>query len=132
MTTPLTRWLVWVDEAGSAQLGPAFNTYFYYVVLAYLYSPLFIGLFLLTLGKRWRPADGEISASMLIFSFMSPTLYFLQAALVGEQYVILSLAVTLSLVYLITNVSTHTALDTQAKIEAVETDLRIASKILEA
>ena len=129
VTTPVTRWLVWVDEAGAAQYGPIFDTYFYYGVLAYLYSPSIIGIFLLTVGRRWRPADGEITVPMFIFSAMAPTLYFVQAALIGADNAILSLAVTLALVYFITNESTLTVLKTQAHIEAVEADLRIASKI---
>ena len=60
---------------------------------------------------------------------MVPTLYYLEAAFVGDEYVVMSVPVTLSLVYLITNESTRNALKAQAHIEAVETDLRIASKI---
>lgn len=129
VTTPLTRMLCWVDETGILHYGPVFSYYFYYLVLAYLYAPSIIGLFLLTLGKRWRPADGEISVTMFVFSAMAPTLYFLEAAFVGDDYVIMSVPVTLALVYLITNESTRNALKAQAQIEAVETDLRIASKI---
>ena len=60
---------------------------------------------------------------------MAPTLYFLEVAFIGEENVIMSVPVTLALVYLITNESTRNALKAQAHIEAVETDLRIASKI---
>ncbi len=66
---------------------------------------------------------------MFVFSAMAPTLYFLEAALVGEEQTTLSLPGALALLYLITNESTHRVLDTQAKVEAVETELRIASKI---
>lgn len=127
--TPVTQIFAWVDEAGYAHLGPLFSTYFYYLVLAYLYSPLLIGLFFLTVGRRLQPVDGEITVPMFVFSAMAPTLYFVEMAFIGADYVTLSVPVTLALVYLITNESTHNALKTQAHIEAVETDLRIASTI---
>ena len=67
-----------------------------------------------------------------MFGGMAVALYYLQLLLLPgatDSYVTMSLPVSLSLVYLITNVSTHAALETQAHIEAVETDLRIASRI---
>jgi serine phosphatase RsbU (regulator of sigma subunit) len=121
--------LIWVDENGYVKYGPAFNIYFSCIVLTYLFVPSIIGFYYLTLGRNRLPADGEISITMFVFSGMTPVIYFLQLALVDSKHTTTSVAVTLALLYLITNESTHRVLDTQAKVEAVETELRIASKI---
>lgn len=132
LSTPLTHLILWLDQSGVEHAGPLMDTFFLWLMLAYFLSPALIAAFLLTLGRKLRPADGEISGSMIVFGVMIVALYFLQVVLLPEgfsKYTTVSLPVSLALVYLITNVSTHNALDIQAKIEAVETDLRIASKI---
>ena len=63
---------------------------------------------------------------------MAPLLYWFQLLIIGDGndvYETVSLPVALALVYLVTNVSTHTVMETRAQVEAVETDLRIAAKI---
>ena len=132
ITSQLTHLVIWVDERGVVNMGPLFSGLFYWLVLAYLLSPALIALCLLTVARNKRPAGGDISPSVFVFSVMVPVLYYLGVWFIGDEYSdyqTMSLPVSLSLVYLITNVSTHTALETQAQVEAVETDLRIASKI---
>ena len=132
LTTHMSQLVLWVDETGAGQMDVLVDALLYWFVLAYLLSPLFIALFFLTLGRKMRPADGEISWSLFVFGGMAVILYYLQMLVLSsdlDRFLTMSLPVSLSLVYLITNVSTHTALDTQAKVKAVETDLRIASKI---
>ena len=48
---------------------------------------------------------------------------------VDSKYLALSLAVSIAMVYLTTNVSTHTLLETRAKMEATEADLRVGTQI---
>lgn len=132
LTNNFTGLLVKLDENGALISGALFNIAFYCLVLTYIFSPLFIAVYYLTLGKNRKPADAQIHVSLFIFGIMAIALYYLQVWFIGDiasPYQTMSLPVSLSLVYLVTNVSTHTALDTQAHIEAVETDLRIASKI---
>ncbi len=132
LTTPWTRLLFWVDEGGIAHTEVFFDIFFQGVIYIYIFTPLLIAIYFLTLGKARRPADGEIPASLFVFGIMAPALYLLELLLLGkgmDVYENTSLPISLALVYLITNVSTHNALDTQAKMEAVESDLRIASKI---
>ena len=132
LSTPLSHLMIWLDESGAEHVGPIMDTFFTWLMLAYFLSPALIAAIFLTLGRKLRPAGGEISGSMIAFGVMIVVLYYLQLFLLPEEfseYTTLSLPVSLALVYLITNVSTHTALDTQAKMESVETDLRIASKI---
>ena len=129
LTTPFTGLVAWVDENGVVHEGPVFDGLFYWIVLAYLFIPPIIALYFFTLGREKKPAGGEVTVSMIIFGIMAPVLYFLELATIGDEYSTLSLPVALALMYLITNESTHTALKTQAQIEAVESDLRIASRI---
>ena len=132
VTTPWTRLMFWVDESGTMQTMILFDTFFHAIVYLLIFSPLIIGVYLLTFGKRRRPAGGEIPVSMFIFGALAPLLYWSQLILLdngGEVFETSSPPVSLALVYLVTNVSTHMLLDTRAHIEAVETDLRIASKI---
>ena len=132
ISSQLTHLVIWMGEDGIMQYGPLFEGLFLWLVLAYLLAPAFLAVYFLTIGKNKRPADGEISPSMFVFSIMVPAFYFLEIALINDSespYQTMSLPVSLALLYLITNVSTHTALKTRAQMESVETDLRIASKI---
>lgn len=132
LTTAWTQLLFWVDESGFVHTMVFFDTFFQGIVYLYMFTPLVIALYFLTLGKNKRPAGGEIPVSLFVFGVMAPVLYGLELLLLGDgmnAYENTSLPISLALVYLVTNVSTHHALDTQAKMEAVKTDLRIASKI---
>ena len=132
ITTPWTQLLFWVDEGGTTHTEVFFDIFFQGVIYLYIFTPLIIAIYFLTLGKAKRPANAEIPASLFVFGIMAPALYLLELLLHGEGmdvYENTSLPIALALLYLITNVSTHNALDTQAKMEAVESDLRIASKI---
>lgn len=131
-TTAWTQLLFWVDEDGMVHTEVFFDIFFQGVVYLYLFTPLVMAVFFLTLGKSKRPAGGEIPTSLFVFGIMAPALYILELVLLGEgmsAYENTSLPISLALVYLVTNVSTHNALDTQAKMEAVESDLRIATRI---
>ncbi len=130
--TPWTHLMFRVDESGIVRTMEFFDVFFHGIVYLYIFSPLLIALYFLTLGKKRRPTDCEIPASMFIFGITAPILYWAQVMILGdggEVFETTSLPVALALVYLVTNVSTHTALKARANLEAVETDLRIASKI---
>lgn len=132
ITTPWTRLLFWVDESGVVQTMLLFNTAFEDTVYLYVFSPLLVAIFFLTLGKDKRPADCKISKSMFAFAIIAPVIYWVQLTLLGDgmdAYETTSMPLSLALVYLITNESTNAALETRAKMEAVESDLRFASKI---
>ncbi|HAG03935.1 MAG TPA: serine/threonine-protein phosphatase [Lachnospiraceae bacterium] len=131
-TTMHTKIIFWVTEGGKVQLMPFFDDTFHALVYFYFFSPLLVALFFLTIGKQKRPSGGEIPISMFIFGAMAPILYWFQVAFFGGENGVFetsSLPVSLALVYLVTNVSTNIVLKTRAKVEAVETDLRIAAKI---
>ena len=132
LTTAWTRLMFWVDEGGHVQTMELFDIVFQGMIYLYIFTPVIMALYFRTLGKGRLPEGGEVPLSMLIFGALAPALYGVELLILGgnmPDYKNASLPVALALVYLVTNVSTHNALDAQAHIEAVESDLRIASKI---
>ena len=134
ITTPWTRLMFWVDDKGVIKPMILFDTLFQIIAYYFVFSPLLAAFYYLTLGKKKRPAGGEIPTSVFVFAAIAPIIYWIQLMILGEgadAYIETSLPISIALVYLVTNLSTHAVLDTRAHIEAVETDLRIASKIQE-
>lgn len=132
ITTPWTRFMFWIGENGIVNMMPFFDGGFHSIVYFYIFSPLLAALYFLTVGKHKRPAGCEIPVSIFIFGIMAPLFYWMEVILLGSgnaTYESSSIPVSLALVYLVTNTSTRAVLETQAQVEAVETDLRIASKI---
>ena len=123
LTTAWTQLLFWVDESGIVRTMVFFDTFFQGIVYLYMFTPLVIALYFLTLGKNKRPAGGEIPVSLFVFGILAPALYGLELLLLGEgtdAYENTSLPISLALVYLVTNVSTHNVLNARAKMEAVK------------
>ncbi len=132
VTTPWTKLVFWVDEGGVVRTEELFNSLFQGMVLLYIFIPVLIAIFFLTLGKKFRPADGEIPVSLIVFGIMAPVIFAMELIILGEgmdDFQTTSIPISLALVYLVTNMSTHSVLDAQAQIKSVETELRIASKI---
>ena len=132
ITTPWTHVVVWLDSKGHVNEGFMLGTVFYIWLFIYVFFPLFQAIYYVTIGKNRRKENSKITFSLFVFGIMIPILYFLEFSFIGgdsESYQIVSLPISIALVYLITNISTHTVLENRAKVEAVETDLRIATKI---
>ena len=131
-TTPWTYLMFRVDESGNVLTMEFFETVFHGIVYLYIFSPLLIAVYFLTIGKKRKPAGGEIPLSIFVFGAIAPFLYWLQLLLLGDGadvYETTSIPVSLALVYLVTNVSTHSLLKTRAKVEATESELRVATDI---
>ena len=131
VTTQWTRLMFWVDESGYLRIL-FFNYIFFIVADIYIVAPMLLAVYYLTLGKHRRPVGGDIPASLFVFVGLSPVLYSLETMLLGEgmsTYETTSVPISLALLYLVTDISTHKVLDSQAKVKEVESDLRIASKI---
>ena len=131
-TTPWTYLMFRVDESGNVLTMEFFETVFHGIVYLYIFSPLLIAVYFLTIGKKRKPAGGEIPLSIFVFGAIAPFLYWLQLLLLGDGadvYETTSIPVSLALVYLVTNVSTHSLLKTRAKVEATEADLRVGTEI---
>ena len=126
------RRLFFVDENNNIQTTDFFDYLFLGIELLYILVPILFAGFLLVLDKKNRPIGRKTPASVFIFGVMAPVLFILQVLLIGEElskFETTSMPISLALMYLITNVSTHSALNTRAKMEAVESEMRIASKI---
>ena len=130
-TTPWTRLVFWVDEKGILQEMLLFHTLFYALLLAYLLSALAPAVYYAVSANSRGTVKGQVAKSLIIFGILAPLFYGLEILVVGvdSDYHALSLPCTVALVYLSTNVSTHLLLDTQAKMNVVENDLRMAAKI---
>ena len=132
ITTPLTRLLFSVDENGILQEMPLFGTLFYALLLVYLLPSIGLPLYYAFRGKHKKPETVRTARSLLVFAILAPGGFLLQILVLGNpdsDYLALSLAIAVALVYLVTDISTHSLLETRAQIEAAEADLRIAAKI---
>lgn len=131
VTTPLTHWVVGVDEAGVLHEEVLFDALFTPLMALYLLTALISAVEYAIRGRRNNPTATRIAYNMIVFGVLTPGVYVLEICLLGadSNYLALSLAVSVSLVYLTTNVSTHTLLETRAKVEATESDLRVATRI---
>ena len=132
VSTPWTRLLFWVDEQGILQEMVLFGSLFYIVLLGYLLGALIPALYYIFFGHNKDKTTKQLGINLIIFGVIGPIVYLLEMLVIGDpdsDYYVLSPAVSLALVYLSSNVNTHMLLETQAKVEAVESDLRIAAKI---
>ena len=82
-------------------------------------------------ADRLEKESPRMIGTLIVFGIMAPAVYVLEILLLGidSNYLALSLAVSVAMVYLTTNVSTHTLLETRAKVEATESELRVATEI---
>ena len=132
ISTPWTHLVFKMTETGRVQEMVLFGTLYIGLLYFYVFSPIILTIYFLTIGRKKKPENAEILGSFFVFCIMIPILYWLQQLILGEKlsnYENLSLPVSIALVYLVTNVSTKTVLKSRAKVEAIETDLRIAAKI---
>ena len=132
ITTPWTHLFFVVDEAGLVQVMPLFSTLFYGILWAYNLSALGLILFYMFTTRKKDENNTRIARSLVVFACLAPAIYIMQALILGDsakQYLVMSLAISIGLVYLAENVNTHALLESWAQVEAVEADLRIASKI---
>lgn len=110
-----------------------FIIFLFVPTLVYLLSSLALAVYHLLPGMRQRnPSAARTAKSLILFGALVPAIVLLQVLVLRDASVFwpsMSLPLAVALVYLTTNVSTHSLLESQAKIEAVETDLRIAAKI---
>ena len=132
LTTPWTHWVVSVDEAGVLHEGILFDVLCTPLMLLYLLAALVSAVVYAVRSRRNNnPTATRIAYNMIVFGIMAPAVYALEILLLGidSNYLALSLAVSVAMVYLTTNVSTHTLLETRAKVEATESELRVATDI---
>lgn len=133
LTTPVTKLLFRVDDNGVLQEMILFRTLFYGILLAYLIPALALSVYFTLFGEKTRPSAAKAAKSMLFFGVLAPAIYLLQLFIMGSDsdYIPLSISLAAGMVYLVTNVSTNTLMESEAEVQAVENELRIAAKIQE-
>ena len=131
ITTPWTHWFVEVDEAGVLHEEILFDALFTPLMVLYTLAALISAVDYAIRGRRNDRTGMHIAVNMIVFSVLIPAVYIMEILLldIDSRYLALSLAVSVSMVYLTTNVSTHTLLETRAKVEATEADLRFGTEI---
>ena len=132
ITTPFTHWLVEVDEAGVLHENILFDGLFVPLMVLYVVvAAIFSIAYAIRSRQKKHTATMHVAYSMVVFTALIPAIYFLEVLLLGidSGYLALSLAVSVSMVYLTTNISTHTLLETNAKMAATESELNFATDI---
>ena len=131
ITTPWTHWFVSVDEAGVLYEEILFDALFTPLMILYVLIAVISAVRCAIKGRRGDHATTRIAYNMIVFGVLIPAIYIMEILLldVDSKYLALNLAVSIAMVYLTTNVSTHTLLETRAKVEATEADLRIGTEI---
>ena len=130
-STPWTHLIFKVDSNGVLQEMALFSVLFYGLLMVYLLTSLGCAVYFTISSRKKDTVTRKIAGNMIIFGIMAPLFFVVQMLILGSDsdYLALSLSVAIALIYLTTNVNTHLLLESQAKIEATETDLRIAAKI---
>lgn len=132
VTTPWTRLFYVVDDTGLVREMPLYSGLYYSLLWIYSLSALFLAVLYMIRTRDKKSSLFQIARSMIVFGFLSPAVYIMQILLLHDSesdYLAMSLAVAVSLVYLTANVNIHSLLKSRAQVEAVEADLRIAASI---
>lgn len=132
LSSPWTRCMYWVNDSGAVVEGPLVAAFLEPLALLYLLPVTMIAVYHSVKDRFRKTAEGKAATQLFIFGFIVIAGYILQLVILGEaanDNMLTALGPTIALVYLTSTANTETLLANQAKIESVETDLRIASKI---
>ena len=131
ITTPWTHWFVSVDESGALYEETLFDTLFTPLMILYVLIAVVSAVRYAIQSRRSDHTTKHIAYNMIVFGVLIPAFYIMEIIILGvdSKYLALNLAVSVAMVYLTTNVSTHTLMETRAKVEATEADLRIGTQI---
>lgn len=131
ITTPWTGWLFRADENGFMREYLLYDLLFNGQLMLYLLTALGCAIaFIMKDGHKDRAAT-RVAFSLIVFAVLIPLIYAIQIISLGDasKYLVMSLTIAVSQVYLTANVSTNSLMESRAQIEATEADLRIAAKI---
>ena len=108
-----------------------FNALFTPLMIIYVLTAVLSAIHYAIKGRRGDRTTMHIAYNMIVFGVLIPVIYIMEIIIldVNSKYLALNLAVSIAMVYLTTNVSTHTLLETRAKVEATEADLRVGTEI---
>lgn len=131
ITTPWTHLFYYVDPAGTVQYMPLSTLYY---VLLWTYNLTALGLAVhYMLSKKKKDASlAKTARSLIIFGCILTVFDLIQIWILGgtySDYLVSSLAVSVSLVYLTANINVNALMESRSQFEAVEADLRVAATI---
>ncbi|MBQ7743314.1 MAG: SpoIIE family protein phosphatase [Lachnospiraceae bacterium] len=132
ITTPWTHLVYWVANDGTWYEMILFRTLFYGLLLFYLFVALMPAIYFAVSSRYKSTKIFHLSISLIKFGILIPAIFLLQIIFIGDPdsyYYTLSLPVAIALTYLTADVNTRLLLESQATIDAVEADLKIASEI---
>lgn len=132
VTTPWTHLIYSVADDGIWSEMILFRTLFYGLLLFYLFTALVPAIYFAASPHHRNTKTFHLSISLIKFGILIPAIFIIQIAFVGDPesyYYTLSLPVAIALTYLTADVNTRLLLESQATINAIESDLKIASKI---
>ena len=120
-----------IDETGVLYEEILFDALFTPLMIIYVLTAVISAIHYAIKGRRGDRTTMRIAYNMIVFGVLIPAIYSMKIILldVYSKYLALNLAVSIAMVYLTTNVSTHTLLETRAKVEATEADLRVGTEI---
>lgn len=132
LTTYWTGWIISVGSDGWIRLGFAFDYIFNALTVFYLLSVILFAIYHSLTDRRKDKDLLHTSNNLVIFGILVTGTYAIQVWILkeaSEVYLSLSLAWAVGLVFLTTVVNTKSLVDKQAQIDAVASDLRIATRI---
>ena len=132
-TTPWTHLVFSINEQGFIVEEILFTSAFYILVIAYFLASLILAIWYLVKNKENKKATKKIMFMLIGFIVVAPLVLALQYALLGVEsdYIALSLCFALALMFLVSNLNAYLLVESEGKMKAIETELKIASKIQE-
>lgn len=127
-----TKLMFWVEDTGYVAEGPLVSGLFMPLALIYLTSVLLFAIYHAIRDRKDNPELARTSRQLVIFAVLALSVFAIQSVILGdyaEDFLILGIPWSISLLYLVTTVNTDALLENQAQMEAVEADLRTATKI---
>ena len=133
VTTPWTHLVFSMDDKGYI----AEETLFLFVeilVALYFIASLVVSIVYFIKNKESKKATKKVIFMLIGFVVIAPLTLAIQYAMLGNltfDYVNLSICYAIALTFLVSNLNAYLLVESEGKMKAIETELKIASKIQE-
>lgn len=135
VTTPWTGLIFSMGENGVLIEGFMFEIVFTIIVFAYIDSSIILAIISAIKNRsHGSKTQNKITFLLIAFGIIIPLFWIIQILILGYEsnYVGVSISLSIALVFLISNLDSLLLVDTETKIKAIETDLKIAANIQES
>ena len=131
-TTPWTHLVYSMSDTGYIVEEAVFLAAEIMVTL-YFIASLVVSIVYFTKNKEDKKATKKVIFMLIGFIVISPLTLVLQYVFLGteSEYINLSICYALALTFLVSNLNTYLLVESEGKMKAIETELKIASKIQE-